>query len=124
MLLGLLAPLLSLSLSLSQSLLLLFLVLHSPLTFSPVSHPNPFLCTSLTTRYFNRRTPIHSLPTELLTHIFAQLPPASLGLASLVCKEWYAVVGDEASWRVSVSVAGVCHPLSGKIARLMGVWIQ
>lgn len=45
-------------------------------------------------------TPIHRLPTEVLSHVFAHLPPTSLADAQLVCCEWRDVIADEASWRV------------------------
>ncbi|KAL8277170.1 hypothetical protein RQP46_010418 [Phenoliferia psychrophenolica] len=49
-------------------------------------------------------TPIHRLPTETLSHIFAHLPPIALGLAQLVCKHWREVVGDDASWRSAFEI--------------------
>lgn len=56
-------------------------------------------------------TYIHSLPTELLAHIFAQLSPATLNQAALVCKSWHDVISDEASWRVSTASSDhALHP--------------
>lgn len=49
-----------------------------------------------------RSTPIHSLPTEILAHIFALLSPHDLGLTQLVSRAWRDVISDEASWRVSL----------------------
>ena len=45
-------------------------------------------------------SPIGSVPLEIIAHIFAHLPPASLGTCQLVCKAWHDVVVDEGSWRV------------------------
>ncbi|KAK4046844.1 hypothetical protein OIO90_006420 [Microbotryomycetes sp. JL221] len=44
-------------------------------------------------------THIHQLPTEVLAHVFAQLPPSSLSTAQRVCRDWNNVIADEASWR-------------------------
>ncbi|BGP35038.1 hypothetical protein JCM10296v2_006868 [Rhodotorula toruloides] len=46
-------------------------------------------------------SPIASLPLELLAHVFAHLPPYSLGTCQLVCRAWQDVVVDEASWRTA-----------------------
>lgn len=48
----------------------------------------------------NSSSPIASVPLEILAHIFAHLPPSSLGTCQLVCKGWHDVVVDEGSWRV------------------------
>lgn len=52
-------------------------------------------------------SPIGSVPLEIIAHIFAHLPPASLGTCQLVCKAWHDVVVDEGSWRVRTRVARV-----------------
>lgn len=52
-------------------------------------------------------SPIGSVPLEIIAHIFANLPPASLGTCQLVCKAWHDVVVDEGSWRVRTRVASV-----------------
>ncbi|KAM0786263.1 hypothetical protein ACM66B_007062 [Microbotryomycetes sp. NB124-2] len=44
-------------------------------------------------------TLIHQLPTEILAHVFAHLPPSSLATAQRVCRDWHQVIADEASWR-------------------------
>ncbi|GAA5926228.1 hypothetical protein JCM1841_001162 [Sporobolomyces salmonicolor] len=46
-------------------------------------------------------SPISRVPLEVLTHIFAQLPPQALGVCQLVCKVWNEVVSDEGSWRTA-----------------------
>ncbi|GAA5907456.1 hypothetical protein JCM5296_006913 [Sporobolomyces johnsonii] len=46
-------------------------------------------------------SPISQVPLEVLTHIFAHLPPQALGVCQLVCKVWNEVVGDEGSWRTA-----------------------
>ncbi|GAA5962302.1 hypothetical protein JCM8115_004287 [Rhodotorula mucilaginosa] len=46
-------------------------------------------------------SPIGSVPLEIIAHIFAHLPPASLGTCQLVCKAWHDVVVDEGSWRTA-----------------------
>ncbi|KAK4049923.1 hypothetical protein OIV83_003747 [Microbotryomycetes sp. JL201] len=49
-------------------------------------------------------TLIHKLPTEVLAHVFAHLPPSSLSTAQRVCRNWHHVIADEASWRNAFQV--------------------
>lgn len=42
-----------------------------------------------------------SLPPEVMIEVFSHLAPTDLDNASLVCKQWYEVLTNEASWRES-----------------------
>jgi ubiquitin ligase complex F-box protein UFO1 len=42
-----------------------------------------------------------SFPPEILIDIFSHLPPESLDSCSLVCRHWYDVLSNDASWRAS-----------------------
>ncbi|GAA5992954.1 hypothetical protein JCM10908_000768 [Rhodotorula pacifica] len=59
-----------------------------------------------------RSSPIGSVPLEIIAHIFAQLPPASLGTCQLVCKPWHDVVVDEGSWRTAFETYYDVTPLT------------
>ncbi|KAM0753341.1 hypothetical protein T439DRAFT_354766 [Meredithblackwellia eburnea MCA 4105] len=61
-------------------------------------------------------TPIHQLPTETLSHIFAHLSPAALGHAQLVCKHWARTIDDESSWRTAFETYYGLIDQTGKVA--------
>lgn len=42
-----------------------------------------------------------NLPPEVLIEVFSHLPPSNLDPCSLVCKHWYEVLSNDASWRAS-----------------------
>lgn len=42
-----------------------------------------------------------TFPPEILIDIFSHLPPESLDSCSLVCRHWYEVLSNDASWRAS-----------------------
>lgn len=55
-------------------------------------------------------SPIGNLPPELLSHIFALLPPAALCTAQLVNRDWNHIISDEGAWRVSYSPSPLSRP--------------